>query len=172
MTKPLMCEMCLEPGGRGDRVVNRFGFLAHKRCQPWRYQVNDGVIYGPRGRVNGHQHPSGYVFVVCDGRSVAYHRLLWELVNGPIPAGMEINHIDGDKSNNDLSNLECVTPGDNQRHAYRTGLRRSMRGRHRVVTNDQIEAIRQRKQAGERVVDLASEYGISESHVYNLLEAA
>lgn len=33
------------------------------------------------------------------------HRYVWEFYNGPIEEGYEIHHIDGDKSNNDLSNL-------------------------------------------------------------------
>jgi hypothetical protein len=60
-----------------------------------------------------------------DGRQylVTAHRLVWTVLNGPIPAGMAINHIDGWKTNNAPSNLEVVTPAENIRHAVRTGLR-------------------------------------------------
>ena len=37
-------------------------------------------------------------------------------------AGFDINHIDGDKNNNRLENLEICTRSENMRHAVRLGL--------------------------------------------------
>lgn len=39
----------------------------------------------------------------------ALQRDVWEFHNGAIPKGYEIHHIDGDKSNNQIENLQCVT---------------------------------------------------------------
>ena len=36
------------------------------------------------------------------------HRYVWEFYHGEIPEGYHIHHIDGDKSNNDISNLEMI----------------------------------------------------------------
>ncbi len=36
------------------------------------------------------------------------HRVVWEYHNGSIPKGYHIHHIDGVKSNNDISNLELI----------------------------------------------------------------
>lgn len=50
------------------------------------------------------------------------HRVVYEAFNGPIPPGFEINHKDGSKINNHISNLECVTRTVNIRHAMNSGL--------------------------------------------------
>ena len=50
------------------------------------------------------------------------HRLVLCAFVGPCPAGMEANHLDGDKSNNRLENLEWIPRSWNCAHAYRIGL--------------------------------------------------
>jgi len=51
------------------------------------------------------------------------HRAIYDNFVKTIPSGCEINHKDGNKQNNRLNNLELVTSGENQKHAYKTGLR-------------------------------------------------
>ena len=68
-------------------------------------------------------HRSGYVYVALhssDGcRSLLAHRVVWLTFRGEIPAGRELNHKDGDKTNNALSNLELSSHSANLLHAYR-----------------------------------------------------
>lgn len=46
------------------------------------------------------------------------HRLVMLAFVGPCPDGIQVNHKNGDKSDNRLDNLEYVTPTQNARHAY------------------------------------------------------
>lgn len=44
------------------------------------------------------------------------HRIIYESVNGKIPPGMEIDHIDHDELNNKISNLRLVSRTENMRN--------------------------------------------------------
>lgn len=76
----------------------------------------DGFMITPR-------HPSGYFGYldrqtgyrkVSVRRRPAYiHRLVFSAFVGPIPKGLEIDHIDGSRTNNHLSNLRVVTKREN-----------------------------------------------------------
>ena len=70
----------------------------------------------------------GYEVVWLGDRLHLVHRLLAEQ-HIPNPKNLPfVNHIDGDKLNNNLKNLEWVTPGDNVRHAHKIGLMNPLRG--------------------------------------------
>ena len=43
------------------------------------------------------------------------HVIVWERYFGPVPPGMQIHHIDGDKTNNRIENLQLVTPLEHKR---------------------------------------------------------
>ena len=59
----------------------------------------------------------GYLLAALykDGKQKKYlvHRLVWEAFNGPIPKGMQINHISERKDQNNLENLNLMSPKEN-----------------------------------------------------------
>jgi HNH endonuclease len=51
----------------------------------------------------------GYGKVQLDGRGVGAHRVAWELTNGPIPAGLTIDHLCRNRRCVNPAHLEAVT---------------------------------------------------------------
>lgn len=44
------------------------------------------------------------------------HRAVWVFYNGKIPKGLHIHHIDGNKDNNDISNLKLMTQQEHMQY--------------------------------------------------------
>lgn len=69
---------------------------------------------------------TGYLAVTlskgCKPKTKYVHSLVAESFLGDKPKGLDVNHIDGDKKNNSLKNLEYVTRSENLAHSYRLGL--------------------------------------------------
>lgn len=82
------------------------------------------------GTVNTFGHMAVGLQREC-GQQVLVHRLIWIMFNGPIPDGYQIDHIDGNPSNNKLGNLRLATNRQNAVNCKRkTGKKfsRNLRG--------------------------------------------
>lgn len=75
-------------------------------------------------------HVKGYLFTTLtkDGKHSRFyiHRLVASAFLGSESSNKEVNHIDGNKKNNCVENLEWCTGIENKEHAYRTGKRPTM----------------------------------------------
>lgn len=97
------------------------------------YLSGNGSVYSVYGsELKPIEHHTGYhVYTFRQYRvqkQVRAHRFVWECVNGLIPVGLVINHLDGNKHNNAIENLELTTPKGNTRHAFETGLMKGKPG--------------------------------------------
>ena len=81
-----------------------------------------GRVKNTRGVISwGAAHPSGYRQVVLgyqtDRRAWSVHRLVAFMFHGPPPTREHVvNHIDGNRINNRMQNLEYVTHSENRLH--------------------------------------------------------
>ena len=70
-----------------------------------------------KGRILSTRVCNGYVIVTLskEGKEKDFrlHRLIWMTFNGKIPDNMEINHINEDKTDNRLENLNLMSHFDN-----------------------------------------------------------
>jgi hypothetical protein len=57
--------------------------------------------------------PAGYGHIGTGNRVQTVHRVAWELVNGPIPDGLELDHLCRVRSCVNPAHLEPVTPKEN-----------------------------------------------------------
>jgi len=85
---------------------------------------------------------------------------------GPIPDGYEVNHRNGRKDQNDVNNLEIVTPQENREHAMRYGLIRRGEDNPRArLTESSVRDIRRRHAAGETIRRLAREFDLAKKTI-------
>ena len=104
---------------------------------------------------------------------IQLHRLIYLVWGGPLTEGQIVNHRDGDKKNNDISNLEPSTNSENNEHAFRLGLRNPKLG----STNPQaklseqlVTLIRKLHKAGRSMRSLAKEHGVAITTIRPLLK--
>lgn len=82
------------------------------------------------GKIAGSNNNQGYRVVAFNSKFHTLHRILFEMAHGPIPSGMQIDHIDGAKSNNAITNLRLAT---NSQNAMNKGARRDNKSGHKGV---------------------------------------
>ena len=102
------------------------------------------------------------------------HRLVYVCKVGPIPEGLQINHIDLDKQNNRPLNLETVTGSENIRHSYAHGRTapwhkaESWRGVPRRDTPENRARAQAMRAEGASLKDIGKALGMGTSHAWRL----
>lgn len=102
---------------------------------------SNGQKYTRKSKIIKPQSRNGYLRVRISLNGVksthTVHRLVAEaFIDNPLNK-TEVNHIDEDKLNNHVSNLEWTTPKENVRHSFRLGKRKtaSKKNKAKMVLN-------------------------------------
>jgi HNH endonuclease/AP2 domain len=97
-------------------MSNHDNDVAERARLAFAYDNLTGVLYWAKptsnsvrvGNIAGYKDNAGYIQVRFEGKRYLAHRLIWLIYNGKWPS-MVIDHKDGNKSNNLLSNLRDVS---------------------------------------------------------------
>ena len=116
-------------------------------------------------------HPRGYVYVSLAEGGRKENRTVHSLVALHFLEGTgEVNHKDMDKTNNDASNLEWTTRQENVSHFMASGQHHAVNNPNmaRKLTRAKVRAIRERRDLGLQLKELAEAYGVSVATVSNV----
>lgn len=123
-------------------------FILNKiKSGDWIPSLDTGEVYSntKKGFLKTTVNHNGYLVI---GKTTVSH-IIWVAANGPVPYGMQIDHINGNKQDNRLCNLHLVTASENQVLT---------RG---VLTFSQAQEIRKRyAEGGISQRELAREYRV------------
>jgi hypothetical protein len=132
-------------GGKGTRF--------HKPIKTWQSDRGYARI---ELRVNRKRH------------KVFAHRLIAKTFFGD--SDLTVNHKNGIRHDNRIENLEFLSSGDNTRHAARiTGRNQGEKHGRAKLNNADAKAIRIQRESGQRVADIAKQYGVARSTISMLL---
>ena len=124
-------------------------FSVTENGQVWSHRTNQFLKPTKQVRANGKIRC--YICTKIGGRngtwkSLLIHRLVAKAYIPNPENKPEINHIDGDQSNNQVSNLEWVTGSENLIHACSTGLLKQKKGTDNLqakLTRENVLCIRE-----------------------------
>lgn len=142
-----------------------------KQIQKSNYYISEeGKVFNQKtGKyLQGSLDKNGYLRFRLEGKNVSIHRMVLETFDPrPNMALLEVNHIDGDKTNNKLENLEWVTHQENMQHAVKYNLTKKcsnegIKNGRAKLTEEQVKAIRQDLRSCQKIAD---DYGLVKSTV-------
>lgn len=138
---------------RYDKVNNRLKLLSQSKSKPNSKYMRVALIDSHDNKMH----------------SVKVHRLVYMTFVGEIPEGMQVDHINGDASNNNLDNLRCVSPKENSNNPNTVwklrGVNNGMYGRHHTVESRRKISI---NKTGTRIPHKSSrwsKYGMSRTGI-------
>jgi antitoxin component HigA of HigAB toxin-antitoxin module len=138
----------------------------HRELKP----AKDGRVFGKSGKeLKQRPDKDGYMVV---GNYQKVHRLVAQAFIPNPENKPTVNHINGDKSDNRVENLEWMTRSEQTQHAISTGLITYTYGEdHHTskLTKKDIETIFYLKSLGWKQTDIANEMSVAQSRISEIL---
>ena len=103
-----------------EYLKERFTYDEEAGVLIWRTHLRTARYVGTVAGTIGNR---GYRQITLNKKRHQAHRLIWVYLNGNIPEGLEIDHIDGDKTNNRIDNLRLATRTQNRWNRKEKGYR-------------------------------------------------
>lgn len=183
---PVECERLM---GFPEVNVLEIGRMTKDEFIAWEIAVGNitvdtenGLVYSTRtsgGRksespilLEGTETPTGYLVASLrekeDKRQCRVHRIIWIAEHGVPPEGMTIDHINNDKKDNRLVNLQLMTSIENSSKAHADGL---VKHKTKISDEQKNEIITLYQEHEIPIRKLATMFGISKSRVHQLIHS-
>lgn len=176
MAKPILAAQVTLPGRQEEwEPVRSFedfyevSSLGRVRSLDRTITRRDGATKRFKGRIlSSAKHNSGYrsVTLAKEGvnKSFLVHRLVAEAFLPRAPYHEEVNHKDGNKTNNAVENLEWCSRSENIQHSIKIGLFTKLVGSQKPaskLTERDVVEIRRHLESGMLVREVAARFGVS-----------
>ena len=137
-------------------------FYIHPTFSKYAASKDGEILNVKTGRIlkKGLNDKGYYLFIISDKKlskpkNYYIHRFEWECVRGDIPEGFVIDHIDSNKTNNKIENLQLLTVSEN-----------AQKGRSKPIKSFNIKNNKQKKY--ESITSASLELDISFSIISNI----
>ena len=178
------CKRCVCE--RNSRVVyNRYLSLEPPlEGEIWKpYPLDKRYLISNIGRVRGmygkllipKEHRQGYLWLRIGNKHCLVHRLVAETYIPNPENKATVNHINANKADNRVENLEWATQSENNIHAFKNGLRyftknmMDARVNSRTISDEQVAYIRNEYNSGRKQSEIADGMGISRCEVCRIV---
>jgi hypothetical protein len=131
--------------------------------------IETGTVYGKRGKPVGNRPSNSRYMQVSTNHNGKQHTFTVHTIIAHVAGydleGMTVNHIDGDKGNNELSNLEVITQSENIKHAVASGLVEGKR-----LTKEKVREIKRALHSEHKMAfhDIADKFDTSYHTVWRI----
>lgn len=124
----------------------------------YKIDLENGNVYNPNGKLlKASKVYNGYLTVTVDGKRRKVHRMVLMSATKCDGNGLQVNHLDGNKENNSINNLEWCSPKENTQHAEKLGLRKhtpTKIRKDRVLSDEEVLIIKKLIREGKTTKEI------------------